>query len=325
MKQSKRCVLAWLACVLAIVTPPVAWSQEFPDKPVRIVVGYAAGGPLDSVSRALSPRLAEYLKQPVVVENRPGASGVIAGELVARSAPDGYTLILQGITHTLLPALKPDLPFDTARDFTAVGIVGYGPLLIVVPASLPVKTLREFIALTMTQPGKFAYGSAGNGTSLHVAVEMLKRTTHADILHIPYKGSAPAIADLMGGRLQMMMDVVPSALPHVKSGQLKALAVTGKKRLPDLPDVPTMTESGYPEADFVTWWGIFGPAKMPPAVVLKLNAAINFAVGSADVKQRMAGLGGDSASGTPAQFDRIVNDDLARFAAIVQEAGIKSD
>ena len=320
-----RRVFAAIAAAGAMIVAAGAPAQDFPSKPVRILVGYAPGGPLDSVTRALSPKLTDELRQPVVVENRPGASGVIACEVVARSPADGYTLILQGITHSLLPALKSDLPFDTAKDFTAVGLVGHGALIVVVPASLPVKTLADFIALAKSQPGRFSYASAGNGTSLHVAVEMLKKSAGVDLVHVPYKGSAPAIADVIGGRVQMMMDVVPSALPHVKAGTLRPLAVTGGKRLADLPDVPTMIESGYPEADFVTWWGIFGPAKMPPATVRTLNAAIGRAVASPDVRARIAAFGGEASGSTPEEFDRLVQRDLARFATIIRDAGIKGD
>jgi tripartite-type tricarboxylate transporter receptor subunit TctC len=314
--------VALLALVAGI---GAAYAQDMSARPIRLLVGFPPGGPLDIVARALAPGLSEALGQTVVVENRAGASGVVACEAVARAPADGSALILQGVTHALLPALRKDLPYDTARDFTAVGIVGRGGLIVAVPASLPATSLASFVALAKAQPGGFAYASSGSGTSPHVAVEMLKRAAGIEMTHVPYKGSAPAIADLVAGRVQMMMDVVPTALPLVKGGQLRALAVTGSRRLPDLPDVPTIAEAGFPSADLVTWWGVFGPAGMPASTLSTLNAAIGRTASSPAFAARIAALGGEAASGSAAEFDALVRADLVRFATIVRDAGIRVD
>ena len=319
-------ISGWLALLALAVAPLCAHAQAtFPAKTVRILIGFAPGGPLDTIARAIAPKLAEDLKQPVVVENRAGASGVIATEMLARSAPDGYTLILNGITHAILPALNPKLPFDTLKDFTAVSIVGYGPLLLAVHPSVPATTLDQLLALVRAQPGKFSYASAGNGTSPHIAVEMLKRAAKVYIVHLPYRGSAPAIADVIAGHVPIVIDVGPSALPHIKSGRVRAIAVSGQKRLADLPDVPTLAEAGFPDANLATWWGMFGPAHMPKAVVERLSLGFQRALQDPEVRARFATLGGDPVWTSPERFDQILRTDIARFATVVKEAGIKAD
>ena len=317
----RRAALRFAAAgAVAALARPV-FAQD--TRPVRIVVGYAPGGPLDSVARALAPRLSDELKVPVIVENRVGASGIIAGEVVARSAPDGTTLILQGITHALQPALGVKLPYDPVNDFTPVAIVGWAPLILAVHPGLPVRTVADLVALS--RRSKVAYGSSGSGTSPHLAMEIFKRASGADLLHVAYKGSAPAITDAIAGNVQCVLDVSATALPQVRAGKLRALAITGSHRHPDLPDVPTIREAGFPAADVSTWWGILGPARMPRPMVDTLNAGLMKALQAPDVKQRFAALGGDPTGAPPEEFARVLRDDIARFTAVIKEAGIKPE
>jgi tripartite-type tricarboxylate transporter receptor subunit TctC len=300
-------------------------AQAGAARPVRLLVGYPPGGPNDIVARMLAPGLAEALERNVVVENRPGASGAVACEIVARAPADGTTLILQGVTHALLPALRGDLPYDTSRDFTAVAQVGRAGLIVVVPASLPASTLPALVALARETPGGLSYASAGNATSTHVAAEMLRRAAGIAMTHVPYKGSAAGVADLVAGRVQLMMDVAPTALPLVKGGQLRALAVTGPRRMAELPDVPTIAEAGYPGADVATWWGLFAPAGLPAATLAALASAAARATAAPAYASRLAALGGEAVAAGPAAFDALVRADMARFAIVVREAGIRAD
>ena len=309
------------ACPLALQ----AQSTPYPTGSIRMVVAFPPGAANDFLARAIGQRLSDEWKQPVVVENRPGASGILGSDSVAKSPADGYTLLLGSITQVILPSLYDKLPFDPIKDFTAVAMAAYGPLLVVTHPTLQVKNIAELIAYAKANPGKLSYGTAGNGTSVHVAVEMFKKMAGVSIVHVPYKGSAAAMTDLIGGQTHLMMDVIPSALPQVKAGKIRAIAVTGSKRVADLPDVPTVAESGLPGFDVAAWWGVMGPAGMPRAVVDKLNSTINRMLEGNDLRQSLAGRGLEAAPMSPADFDRVMRQDASRFGAVVKEAGIRAD
>jgi tripartite-type tricarboxylate transporter receptor subunit TctC len=318
-----QCLVA--AAVIALATPVTAQTAAYPAGPIRLIVAYPTGGANDFLARVIGQKLTEEWKQPVVVENKPGASGLIGSDIVAKSPPDGQTLLLTSVTNVILPALNDKMPYDPIKDFTSVALVAYGPLLFVVHPSVPAKTVSEFIALAKSQPGKLSYGTAGSGTSVHVAVEMFKKMAGVDIVHVPYKGSGPAMMDLVGGQTQMMMDVLPSALPQVRSGKLRVLAVTGSKRIPELPDVPTVSESGLPGFDVAAWWGVVGPQGMPPAVVEKLNTTINRIVAQPEMREAFSARGLEPVTTTPTEFDRVARKDGARFGAVIKDVGIKAD
>ena len=322
-----KTLLALGAALVAALPLPVAAqaAAAYPSQPIRMIVAFPPGAANDFLARTIGQKLTEEWKQSVVVENRPGASGIIGGDLVAKAAPDGYTLLLTSVTNVILPSLNSTMPFDPIRDFTPVALVALGPLLFVANPSVPANTVGEFIALAKAQPGKLSYGTAGSGTSVHIAVEMFKKQAGVDIVHVPYKGSSPAMMDLIAGQTQMMMDVLPSALPQVRAGKLKVIAVTGSKRLAELPDVPTVSESGLPGFDVAAWWGVVGPKGMPPAIVEKLNATINRIVAQPDMRAAFAGRGLETVTTTPAEFERVMRADEARFGAVVREVGIKAE
>lgn len=296
----------------------------FPNRPVQIVVPYPPGGPNDLVARAISRGLGERWAQPVVVLNRPGgAAGVVGTELVARSEPDGHMLVLNGITHAIAPGLYPRLPYDTARDFTAVSLVGWAPLMLVVHPSIPVNSVSELIAYTKARPGRLAYASTGNGTSIHLATEMFKRMAGLDILHVPYRGSAQAVMGLVANEVQLMIEAVPSALPQAREGRLRALAVTSLQRWPALPDLPTIAESGLPGFDAGIWWGALGPANIPPPILAELNRAVNAALQTPEARRTLGQLGIQPIGTTPEVFEQRIRSDMDRFAALIREAGIR--
>ena len=302
-----------------------AQAPTFPTGGMRMVVAFPPGAANDFLARAIGQRLAEEWKQPVVVENRPGASGIVGSDTVAKAPADGHTLLLGSITLVILPSLIDKMPFDPLRDFTPIAMVAYGPLLVVVHPSLPVRSVAELITYAKANPGNLSYGTAGSGTSVHVAVEMFKKMAGVGIVHVPYKGSAAAMTDLIGGQTHLMMDVIPSALPQVKAGKIRVLAVTGSKRVADLPDVPTVAESGLPGFDVSAWWGVMGPPGMPRAVIEKLNTTINRLLETAELRQSLAGRGLEAAPMSPADFERVMRQDATRFGAVVKEVGIKAD
>jgi tripartite-type tricarboxylate transporter receptor subunit TctC len=326
--MNRRNFLAPLCCsMVAGAIAPFAFAQQpaFPSRPVKIVVAYPPGGPNDTIARVIGQRLGEVWKQSVFVENRPGASGIIGSELVARAPADGYTLMLGSITHAILPGLNHHLPFDPINDFAPVSLVGAAPMLVVVHPSVPATNVKELIELAKSRPGKLAYASTGNGTSIHLVTEMFKREAGVDIVHIPYNGSGPAMTALISGQVQMMIEAMPSALPQVQAGRIRALAVTSPKRSPFAHDLPTVSEAALPGFDGGIWWGVLGPAKMPTALTNAIAVTVNQALHAPEVRDRFAVLGIDPVGTLPAQFAKVIRSDAERYARVIREAKITVD
>jgi tripartite-type tricarboxylate transporter receptor subunit TctC len=301
-------------------------AQSYPDKPIRLVCPFPPGGAVDIASRAVAHELAQILGQPVTVDNRPGAGGNIGADIVAKSAPDGYTILMttSGIM-AINPALYSRLPFNTLKDFAPVSMVVSLDNVLVVNPSLAVMSVKELIALAKARPGKLTYASSGNGTSIHLSAELFKSMTGVDMLHIPYKGSAPAITDLLGGQVDMMFDNIPSSLPQIKAGKLRALAVTGAKRSPLMPGVPTIAEAGVPGYDSYVWFGIVAPAGTPPAIIARLNAALVKAAATPSFRSRLTEQGYDVLSSTPEQMASNIRSEIAKWGKIVKASGARVD
>ena len=317
----------WLAALLCAAALPAFGQSSWPAKPVRIVVPYPPGGPVDVSARLLAPKLQESLGQPFLVENKPGAGGNIGADFVAKSAPDGYTLGMGAIaTHAINPAMFPNLPYDPIRDFRHLALVVQVPNVLVVNPELPARSVKELIALAKAQPGKLDFASGSTGSTGHLAGELFKQMTGTYMVHIPYKGAPPAVADLLAGRVHLMFDNLASALPNVRAGKLRALAVTTMRRSSALPDLPTLDESGLKGFDMTTWWGLMGPAKLPPDVVQRLSAEILKAMDSADVRERLRAMGMEgSPLRTPEQFTAFVDAERRLYAKLVKQSGAKPD
>ncbi|SRR5712692_4156219 len=299
-------------------------AQGFPNRPIRLIAPFAAGGALDLIARGLGQKLSDSMGQPVVVENRAGASGAIGSEAVARSAPDGYTLLLGATTtHGVNPALNPSLPYDPVKDFTPISLVATIPHVLVVNASLPVNSVQELVRYAKAGH-PLAYGSAGNGSPHHLAAELFKSMAGIEAVHVPYKGSGPALADLMSGQLQFISVELTAADPHIKSGRLKALAIATAERVPGV-SLPTVAESGYPGFEVTSWYAIFGPAGMPEAVTSKLSAEIAKALATPDLSDRLKNLGATPIGSTPERLAAHVRAELARWTQVVKTAGIKPE
>ncbi len=311
---------------IALAFPLLAFGQSFPSKPLRLICPFPPGGAVDIASRASANSLTKILGQPVVVENKPGAGGNLGGVEAARSAPDGYTLFMStsGI-QAINPALYAKMPFDPNKDLIPVApLVSLNNVLVVNP-SVPAHTVKDIIALAKKDPGKWTYASSGNGTSIHMSGAMFTFMTKTDILHIPYKGSSPAVTDLLAGQTHMMFDNIPSSLPHIKAGKLRAIATTGKKRDPALPDVPTIAESGIPGYESGVWFGLMVPAKTPREVVDKLNAAAVKTAHDPEFMKRMTDLGYNLIPGTPEQMAKMIDEEVKRWTPIVKASGAKVD
>ncbi len=316
--------LAVMALALVATMGVVLAQSGYPNKPIRFVVSFPPGGPTDIVSRELARPLAESLGHQIIVDNRAGAAGTVGNDLVAKSAPDGYTLVLATSTMPIQETMLTTLPYDTLKDFTLIGTIASGPLVLVVPPSLPATNVRELIALAKQKPGELSYASPSSGSANHLAAELLKTYAGIDAVHVPYKGAAPAEIDLMGGRVHFMFHTIAAALPKVKSGQLRALAVTSAKRSPLLPDVPTVGES-VPGFEAITWYGVLAPAGLPPNVTQRLNADLNKALLNPAFKERLAGLGMEPMPGTPTQFAEFYKAEAVKWGKIVKSSGAKPD
>jgi tripartite-type tricarboxylate transporter receptor subunit TctC len=310
---------------LAVATP--LFAQAYPIKPVRLVVPFPPGGPLDIMGRGIGQKLHEAWSQAVVVENRPGAGGGIGAELVAKSPGDGYTLLMGAVsTHAINPSLYTKVPYDSEKDFVAVALVAQVPNILVVHPSLPAHSVKELIAYAKAKPGALSFGSGSTGSTGHLAGELFKTMTGVDMVHIPYKGGAPAMADLLAGQTQLMFDNLANALPHVKAGKLRALAVTTLGRAPSVPDLPTIAESGLAGFDLTTWFGVFAPAGTPAAVVAKLNAGIVQALDSKELTERLVAMGTvPPANNTPERFAAFIRTEAAKYAKVVKASGARVD
>jgi tripartite-type tricarboxylate transporter receptor subunit TctC len=320
----RRSVLALALVVGIALATPFAAAQSWPTRPVRLIVPYPPGGGNDNLARIFAQKLGERLGQPFVVENRPGAGTLIGSEAAAKAPGDGYTLLLSSIvTHALAPALYPKIPYDPLKDFVAVTTLAVAPTVLVVNKDFPAQSVTELTALVKSSPGKYTFASGGNGTTPHVSGEIFKSMTGTDLLHVPYKGGGPALADLIGGQVNMMFDTAASAMPHVRSGKLRALAIATPKRHPDFPDLPTFAEQGMPDYSINSWYSLHAPAGTPREVVTRLHSEVQAALRSPDVAERLRKLNADPGGMPPDEFDAFVKAELQRYGEVIRKAGIK--
>jgi len=315
-----RLLSALLTCVVAS-----AAAQDYPNRPVRMVVPYAAGGGVDIVARAVSQELAKGIGQPVIVENRTGAGSNIGSDFVAKAAPDGYTLLMASPANAINMSLYRKMPYDTQRDLAPVALVGAVPSVLVVNPALPAKTVAELVALAKEKPGSLNYGSGGSGTSEHLSAEMFKSLAAIDLVHVPYKGGANAMTDVIGGQLSLMFTNMLGAMPHIRSGKLKAIAIADSRRSPSLPEVQTFAEAGFKDFEVLVWWGVMAPARTPAPVVTYLNREIVAALGAPELRERLDGMGARIIGGTPEQFGVFVAAEIVRWARAVQVSGATQD
>ncbi len=321
MKISLRGIALLFA---AISVCGVAAAQSYPARPVRMIIGFPPGGGTDIVGRIVAQKLTEVLGQQVVADNRGGASGQIAAELTAKAPPDGYTVMMAHIAAiSILPSLVPKLPYDPQKDFAPISLVAIGPNLLVVHPSVPVKTVKELVALAKARPGQLQYASPGAGTVQHLAAELFKLQAKVDMLHVPYKGSGQSIVDLIAGHVHLNFDSVPPVINHVRSGKLRALAVTSAKRFSLLPDIPTITEGGVPGFDMSTWWGLVAPAAVSKDIIVRLQSETVRLLRQPDVKERIAFAGAETVGNSPEEFAAFIRSERAKYAKIVKEANIK--
>jgi len=320
-----HCLLAALVFVAALAMPTASAAQGYPNRPVRLVVPFPAGGPADALGRTIADQWSKMWGQPVVVENRGGAGGNLGAEVVARAAPDGYTLLLNASSHVINASLYEKLPYDPIRDFTPVSEVASYMLVLVVHPSVPATSVKDFVALAKGKPDGLSVANAGLGTPTHLAAVLFAQAAGINLIHVPYRGAAPASTDLIGGQAPAMFNNPVNAVPQVKADRLRALAVTGAKHLSLLPDLPTIAESGYPGFETRTWYGLFGPAGMPEDIVRKLHADTEKVLNMPDVANNLVAQGWDIAVSPPDQFAKVLQSEMDRWSAVVKRAGIKAN
>ena len=316
-------VLLLVSVVIASCFPYCVLAENYPTRSVRIIVPFAAGGPADVYARQIGHHLSEALKQPFVIEDRPGAGSVIGTDAVAKSAPDGYTLLMMSNTQTTNESLMASKPYQLMHDFVAVAPVNYSDLVMVVHPAVPANNLKEFIALAAAKPGQLNYASSGPGTPYHMAAELFKKMSETDIVHVPYKGSSSARNDIIGGQVQMMFDAITTMAPNVQAGQVRALGTTGRARSKALPDVPTIAEAGVPGYAATIWLGIMAPAGTPSEIIDKLNAEIGKAISRSDVQQAWAVQGAEPMLMKPSEFDAYLRKDIEKWAQVVKFSGAR--
>jgi tripartite-type tricarboxylate transporter receptor subunit TctC len=302
-----------------------AWAQAYPSKPVKLIVTYPPAGGADTMARLIAAKLSESLGQPFVVENRPGASGQIGAEAVAKAAPDGYTLMLDASSYAVNPSLYPKLPYDPNKAFAPISLLALFPNMLVVTPSFPASSVKELVAMAKAKPGTISYASSGNGSAQHLAAELFKQQAGIDIMHVPYKGGGPAMTDVMAGQVPMFFANMASGLGHVKGGKLKALAVTGSKRSSNMPELPTLAESGVPGYEVYEWNVVFAPAGTPRAIVDRLYEHIAKALAMKDVLERIAALGGEITASTPQETEKFLRQQMNQWSRVVKQAQIKVD
>lgn len=321
-RLSRRGFLATMAGVAAAGWLPLVAADTYPAKIVTVVVAYPPGGQNDIAARLVTQPLSAFWSQPVVVENRAGAGGIIGAQSVAKSAPDGYTFLLAAINHSILTTLKPNLAYDLEKDFVPVGMVAAFPIILVINPSLPFKSVQDLIAYAKSNPNKLNYGSSGSGGGTHLAAELFCSMTGIKMLHVPYKGSAPAMADLLGGHINLMFADSPTALPQIRKDKLRALGISARQRSILMPDLPTIAESGVPGYESNSWVGIVAPAGTPAPVVAKVNADLVKVLNDQAVKAKLIEIGGEPSPGTPEQFGKFIHSETVKWARIIKEANI---
>ncbi|MEI6724134.1 MAG: tripartite tricarboxylate transporter substrate binding protein [Betaproteobacteria bacterium] len=320
-----KTLLALLAAACTAFAAPAALAQKFPDKPIRFIVPFPPGGGNDILARAIAPKMGEFLGQPVVIDNRAGAGGNIGTDLAAKSAPDGYTIVIASNQVTINPWLYAKLPFDIEKDFVAVAQAATVPMVLAVHPSVPANTLKEFIALAKASPGKFNHGTPGNGTPQHIAFEVFNHAAGVQVTHIAYKGTGPAIADLIGGQVQSAIGTMASLEQHVKAGKLRALGVTTPKRSPAMPNVPTIAEAGLPGFEVPLWYSILAPAGTPKEIVARLSGDISKALAVPETRERLTAQGFDVNYLNSEQMSDLIRNDIARWQKSIKDIGLKLD